>query len=145
MSKRAIYYDDCSDAERLAREYTRYQGATWSPAYQSDIGKFAYEWTANADFRQMYMLASFQPARDWEVYVLWKKHTPGAATRGHWELSWAVRNFAIIQQNSMRIAISDNLYFNKYDGAGAAFGQYRVYTAVNPMNDDTWYCIRVQL
>jgi hypothetical protein len=64
MVKRAIFYDDCRDASRLAAEWTQTTPAAWS--VYNDGTRFSYRCSTTVEINT---LMSILPSKDFEIYM----------------------------------------------------------------------------
>jgi hypothetical protein len=74
MVKRAIFYDDCRDASRLAAEWSQRTPASWTVLYSSP--RYFYNVTTAID--EICTLMSISPIRDFELQILVKSNNVSA-------------------------------------------------------------------
>ena len=136
--KRAIYYDDCRDAVRLAREWTRIYGSdNLSVEYQTDIGKFAYTITrtAGATLHQWLWMAS-QSMVCFDAYYMFKKNM---AAPNEDKSSFGIMFNSIDFNNYSYVFKTDSLYFERRI-AGVPYYKYWSLDLTN----NIWYAVRVR-
>jgi hypothetical protein len=135
MVKRAIFYDDCRDASRLAAEYALQLGSMPTVYYDPTIGKFSYKWIQTATSQQYITLNSFQTSGSFEITHLFKTHnTVGAGYEGKgimFYYSWRSNS------DTYYVALWDQYYFQ------SPYGQ-NYFGAMLPGND-VWSCYKIRV
>jgi len=88
MVKRAIFYDDCRDASRLAAEYTL---SGTAPNVYLDGNRFCYRWDATGFQTNRIVLMGFEPSKEFELTFLFKKNAIAVPAYGDMDIWWAYR------------------------------------------------------
>ena len=142
MASGRFFADDCRSQDRLAREWTKLVGTNpFIPAYQSDIGKYAYAVSAPPD-TTTYQLKSYKPPQAFEFTCLWKKHT--ASIQGNFELWFAAQGASLITSYAIRFMLINDAEIIAYNYNAVCRSSTKAYTASYPFADDTWYNIKVR-
>jgi len=136
MVKRAIFYDDCRDASRLAAEWAQTTPARWTSEYSAP--NFYYRTTMPAGI-EICTLMSFIVVKDFEILLKVRSSILGGDIG---VLIRKGRNISDAETGSILVHMSNipDIAIYVYDGAYQVLG-----SAAHTMLANQWYWLRCRV